>query len=102
MVIDEKTGDIIAPNGSIGFRWGEEGKWNLVPKKGRRNTKPRLSLIFDKDDVVEVLMPDFQTGVDVPMRRNVPVKKVTLNGKETLVATVFDLQLAQYGLRSWA
>ena len=98
VVIDEKTGDIIAPNGSIGFRWGEEGKWNLVPKKGRRNTKPRLSLIFDKDDVVEVLIPDFQTGVDVPMRRNVPVKKVTLNGKETLVATVFDLQLAQYGL----
>ncbi len=98
VVIDEKTGDIIAPNGSIGFRWGEEGKWNLVPKKGRRNTKARLSLIFDKDDVVEVLMPDFQTGVDIPMRRNVPVKKVTLNGKETLVTTVFDLQLAQYGL----
>lgn len=98
VVIDEKTGDIIAPNGSIGFRWGEEGKWNLVPKKGRRNTKPRLSLIFDKDDVVEVLMPDFQTGVDVPMRRNIPVKKVTLDGKEVLVATVFDLQLAQYGV----
>ncbi|MCK4840744.1 MAG: nitrate reductase subunit alpha [Methylococcales bacterium] len=98
VVIDEKTGDIIAPNGSIGFRWGEEGKWNLVPKKGRKNTKPRLSLVFDKDDVVEVLMPDFQTGVDVPMKRNVPVKKVTLNGKEVFVATVFDLQLAQYGL----
>lgn len=43
-------------------------------------------------------MPDFQTGVDVPMKRNVPVKKVTLNGKEVFVATVFDLQLAQYGL----
>ncbi|BCG63088.1 MAG: nitrate reductase/nitrite oxidoreductase, alpha subunit [Methyloprofundus sp.] len=98
VVIDEKTGNIIAPNGSIGFRWGEEGKWNLVSKKGRRNTKPRLSLLADKDDIVEVLMPDFQTGVDVPMKRNVPVKKVTLNGKEVFVATVFDLQLAQYGL----
>ncbi len=98
VVVDEKTGNIIAPNGSIGFRWGEEGKWNLVSKKDRKKTKPRLSLIFDKDDVVEVLMPDFQTGVDVPMKRNVPVKKVTLNGKEVFVATVFDLQLAQYGL----
>jgi len=98
VVVDEKTGDIIAPNGSIGFRWGEEGKWNLVSKKGRKKTKPRLSLIFDKDDVVEVLMPDFQSGIDVPMKRNVPVKKVTLNGKEVFVATVFDLQLAQYGL----
>ncbi len=98
VVIDETTGSIFAPNGSIGFRWGEEGKWNLLPKKGRRKTKPRLSLIFDKDDVVEVLMPDFQSGVDVPMRRNVPVKKVMLNGKVALVATVFDLQMAQYGI----
>lgn len=98
VVIDEKSGEIFAPNGSIGFRWGEDKKWNLLPKKGRKKTKPRLSLIFDKDDVVEVLMPDFQSGIDVPMRRNVPVKKITLNGKETLVATVFDLQLAQYGL----
>jgi nitrate reductase alpha subunit len=98
VVIDEKTGDIIAPNGSIGFRWGEEGKWNLVSKKGRKNTKPRLTLVFDKDNVVEVLMPDFQTGVDVPMKRNVPVKKVKLNGKDVFVATVFDLQMAQYGL----
>ncbi|KAF3981212.1 MAG: nitrate reductase subunit alpha [Methylococcales symbiont of Hymedesmia sp. n. MRB-2018] len=98
VVIDEKTGSIFAPNGSIGFRWGETGKWNLLPKKGGEKTKPRLSLIFDKDDVVEVLMPDFQSGVDIPMRRNVPVKKIMLNGKAVLVATVFDLQLAQYGV----
>ncbi len=98
VVIDEKTGDIFAPNGSIGFRWGEEGKWNLVSKKGRKNTKPRLSLIFDKDDTVDVLFPDFQSGIDVPRKRKVPVKKVIINGKETFVTTVFDLQLAQYGL----
>jgi len=98
VVIDEKTGDVLAPNGSIGFRWGEEGKWNLLSKKGRRNTKPRLSMIFDNDGVVDVLMPDFQSGVDVSMHRNVPTKKITLNGKDVLVATVFDLQLAQYGI----
>lgn len=98
VVIDEKTGDIIAPNGSIGFRWGEEGKWNLVSKKGRKNSKPRLSLIFDKDDTVDVLFPDFQSGIDLPMTRKVPVKKVKLNGKDVFVATVFDMQLAQYGL----
>jgi nitrate reductase alpha subunit len=29
LVIDETTGAIVAPAGSIGFRWGETGKWNL-------------------------------------------------------------------------
>jgi len=28
---DEETGNITVPTGSIGFRWGEEGKWNIVP-----------------------------------------------------------------------
>jgi nitrate reductase alpha subunit len=98
VVIDEKTGDVFAPNGSVGFRWGEEGKWNLLPKKGRRHTKPRLSMIFENDGIVDVLMPDFQSGADVSMHRNVPTKKITLNGKAVLVATVFDLQLAQYGI----
>jgi nitrate reductase alpha subunit len=34
VAIDEKTGEIVVPNGSIGFRWGEEGKWNLEEKDG--------------------------------------------------------------------
>ncbi len=31
VVFDERTGEPAVPNGSIGFRWGEEGmgKWNL-------------------------------------------------------------------------
>jgi nitrate reductase alpha subunit len=98
VVCDEKTGDIYAPNGSIGFRWGEEGKWNLVPKKGRKKAKPRLSLIFDKEEEVDVLFPDFDSGKDLGMHRNVPTKTLLLNGKKVKVATVFDLQLAQYGI----
>jgi nitrate reductase alpha subunit len=31
VVLDEATGEPVVPNGSIGFRWGEEGegRWNL-------------------------------------------------------------------------
>jgi nitrate reductase alpha subunit len=72
--------------------------YSVLPKKGRRHTKPRLSMIFENDGIVDVLMPDFQSGTDVSMHRNVPTKKITLNGKAVLVATVFDLQLAQYGI----
>ena len=99
VVIDEVSGDVIAPNGSIGFRWGEDGKWNLQAKKiSRKTSKPQLSLMTDKGDIAEVLFPDFQSGKDKPMKRNVPVKKLELNGKEVIVTTVFDLQLAQYGI----
>ncbi|WP_419607685.1 nitrate reductase subunit alpha [Thiolapillus sp.] len=99
VVLDEATGDVFTPNGSIGFRWGEKGKWNLLPrKKGRKEIQPRLSLVSDSDDVVEVQFPCFESGTDKGIRRNIPVKKIQINGKETLVATVFDLQLAQYGI----
>ena len=29
VAIDETTGQVVVPQGSIGFRWGEDGKWNL-------------------------------------------------------------------------
>ena len=32
---DDTKGEIVVPNGSIGFRWGEDGKWNLEEKAGR-------------------------------------------------------------------
>jgi len=34
LVIDDASGEIVAPGGSIGFRWGESGKWNLEMKQG--------------------------------------------------------------------
>ncbi len=100
VVLDEKTGNIVVPNGSIGFRWGEEGKWNLLPKNAadQQEIQARLSLVFDKDDIADVLFPSYESGIDEGMRRKVPVKKILINGKQTLVATVFDLQLAQYGI----
>jgi nitrate reductase alpha subunit len=27
------NGEMVAPNGSIGFRWGEKGKWNLEQRR---------------------------------------------------------------------
>lgn len=32
------TGNLVAPNGSIGFRWGEKGKWNW--SRWPRDRKP--------------------------------------------------------------
>jgi len=106
----EQSGDLVVPQGSIGFRWDESGRWNLEEKEGGagRDAKLRLSLIDDRDDVVEVAFPYFggierqhfrHTSHEAVLRRRVPVKRLRLaDGSETLAATVYDLMLAHYGL----
>ena len=55
---DEATGEIVVPNGSVGFRWGEKGKWNLEEKDSKsRETKLRLSLADVKDELADVASP---------------------------------------------
>ncbi|MFU8776441.1 MAG: nitrate reductase subunit alpha, partial [Roseovarius sp.] len=107
---DEASGQIVAPNGSIGFRWGEEGKWNLEQRAKGTDAQLRLSQIMDgdHDEIVGVDFPYFggaATGdfvkCDHPevLTRNIPARRVTLaDGSEALVATVFDLFCANYGL----
>ena len=36
LAFDELSGDLVAPNGSVGFRWGQSGKWNLEARGKRR------------------------------------------------------------------
>src|SRR5512139_675753 len=101
IVYDAKSKSFVAPNGSIGFRWGEEGKWNLLPKNsaGQQEIEAELTCINGKDDVASVGFPHYQPGEDKLLYRNVPVRKVKLaSGEDVLVTSVFDLQLAQYGI----
>ena len=100
VVCDEETGNYTVPNGSIGFRWGEEGRWNLKLKHGDTGpgTRPQLSFCAGADDVVSVAFPHFESAGGRIVNRKVPVRRLRLNGEEVLVATVFDLQLAQYGV----
>ncbi|WP_018151853.1 nitrate reductase subunit alpha [Leeia oryzae] len=110
LLIDEASGEIVAPNGTIGFRWGEDklndgakvGRWNLEMKDGGsgREVDPRLSLQSVADEVVSVGFPYFGgNDANEVLRRNVPVKRVQLaDGTTALVATVYDLMLANYGV----
>ena len=53
--------EVGVPRGSIGFRWGEKGKWNLEEKDSRGNAvELRLSLAPVKDDVA----PSGRPGVN--------------------------------------
>ena len=110
VALDSRSGDLVAPNGSVGFRWGEKGKWNLEERGSQGETRLRMTLAGsnDHDEVVGVGFPYFG-GVatdnfvrcDFPdvLTRNIPCKTVQLaNGGEARVATVFDLLCASYGL----
>ena len=105
---DETSGDVVVPNGSVGFRWGEKGKWNLEERDSKgHDTKLRLSLVDNRDEFADVAFPyfgnrehDHFAGTDHPsvLVRKVPVKRVALNDGEALVTTVFDLFAANYGV----
>ena len=94
---DEASGNAVVPEGSIGFRWGEAGKWNLEQK----GLIPRLSL--RGNEAAKVAFPYFggiahehfaANSQSEVLERDVPVARVG----EHLVATVYDLLLANYGV----
>ncbi len=97
---DEKENHPKMPMGSSGHRWGEEkGKWNLLLKDSvdGSDIDPRLSFLKEHDGVIQVDLDDF--GIADSHQRGVPTKKLkTVDGKEVIVTTVYDVLMAQYGV----
>ncbi|HET9663798.1 MAG TPA: nitrate reductase subunit alpha [Burkholderiales bacterium] len=112
----DEHGKVVLPNGAIGFRWGpdgrpDQGQWNLEAKEAQhgREVKLRLSALEGGQGAAaaRVGFPYFggiasehfahNPASDV-LVRTVPVARVAVSGGEALVATVFDLQAAQYGI----
>ncbi len=109
VAFDENSGNVIAPNGSIGFRWGEEGKWNIVPadSKSGKETKLQKSFLDSHDEILPVAFPYFggiehehfqNNEQEDVLLRNLPVKTLNLKDGKMPVVTVFDLLCANYGV----
>ncbi len=114
MALNEESGELVVPQGSIGYRWPKDketaGKWNLEPKDGEtgENVSLALSLLGSHDETLAVTFPYFggrahEHFIGNPqdgdtLTRNVPVRRVKLARGEGRVATVFDLMCAHYGL----
>jgi nitrate reductase alpha subunit len=109
-------GKAVLPHGSIGFRWdATQGKWNLENKEARHGDDVSLKLSLTEDmphQVVDVAFPYF-AGIDTPhftanaqdgdiVVRKAPAYRIRLGKegehRESLVATVFDLLAAHYGI----
>lgn len=65
IALDEKSGSMVAPNGSIGYRWGEAGEWNLEERAGGADTNLKMSLVLEEDH-------DEIAGVDFPYFGGMP------------------------------
>lgn len=97
VLLDAGTGEPVVPNGSLGFRWGEQeepGRWNLRLE----GVDPALTLYGREGaEAVPVELARFDVGPTEgggSLTRGVPATRV--GGR--LVTTVFDLTMAQYGV----
>jgi len=117
VAIDASSGDLVVPNGSIGFRWGEEGRWSLDPLSsttaaaGDPSSQAAIQLALStaegEHEVVDIALPYFggrthehfeaSEHPEIQQRR-VPARKLVVDGQECYVATVYDLMLAHYGV----
>ncbi|HMR49676.1 MAG TPA: nitrate reductase subunit alpha [Arachnia sp.] len=92
---NKATASTAVPNGSMGFRYSEDGagQWNLE----LGDIEPALTFHDDADaEAVEVALPCFEDprGEGSIITRGVPARRIG----DKLVTTVFDLMLAQYGV----
>jgi len=118
----DDTGRAVLPHGSIGFRWGPEGRddagrWNLEAREARHGGEVKLKLSVAEDgaqtyEVADVALPYFgdiahphftaNASCQGVNRVRVPAARLRIGkgdqSHEALVATVFDLQAAQYGI----
>ena len=113
VAIDDATGELVVPNGSIGFRWGQKeggdlGKWNLDARDAQgHDLRLRLSLLGGHDDVAPVAFPYFGgkhhdyfqgSAHDEILVRNLPAVRVSTDHGDELAVSVYDLLMANYGL----
>jgi nitrate reductase alpha subunit len=101
VVLDEESDYLVVPPGSVGFRWGETGRWNLDlhdPVSGAP-IRPRLSLLEVREGEETVAFPYYGAdGHPALLERRVPVKRIAVGGETVSVTTVFDLLTANYGV----
>jgi nitrate reductase alpha subunit len=98
---DEKDDRPKVPGGSMGSRWAtkDKGQWNLKLEDVVDGSAidPVLTFLGSSDKDVLVVFDDFADAK--ALERGVPARWInTADGKRVLVATVFDLLMAQYGV----
>ncbi|MBK7801084.1 MAG: nitrate reductase subunit alpha [Chloracidobacterium sp.] len=99
LIWDELSDSPKMPSGTVGHRWGEQqGKWNLEFKDPSDDSDilPKLTLIDGDKNNVEVVTREFGEGTVA--KRGVPTRTIETEDGPVIVATVYDLMMAQFGV----
>ena len=121
----DESGKVVLPQGAIGFRWGpdgraDQGQWNLEAKEARhgKDVKLKLSVLEGEQPSTETAKVGFPYfgGIEsakfpeqrarataatcwcAPCRSSASRSARKARNASALVATVFDLQVANYGV----
>ena len=102
VVYDQKQAAFVVPNGTLGQHYDQGAKWNLelTDEKGQ-SIDPLLSAADLADaQTVEIDFPAFSNDGNSVINRHIPAKKQKFaDGSEHWLVTVYDLLLAQYGVK---
>lgn len=100
VIFDEAAGGLMVPNGTMGQRWEEDKKWNLIlENEDGSKVEPALTVEGHNEEWVEIVFPYFDNAGNGVFKRVIPAMKVTLaDGTERYAATVYDLMMSQYGV----
>ncbi|MBI5582064.1 MAG: nitrate reductase subunit alpha [Deltaproteobacteria bacterium] len=100
-LFDATSGRFVVPNGSIGFRWNEEGRWNLKLKDSATDAAvdPLLTFAQSSQRWVRVHSPLFDLKGAGTRAGVVPVMQLQTPAGRVIVTTVFDLLAAHLGVR---
>ncbi|HEY9869183.1 MAG TPA: nitrate reductase subunit alpha [Candidatus Obscuribacterales bacterium] len=101
-VIDEASGELRMPKGTVGHRWQKKkGEWNLKLEDSQSGEPidPQLFLAERSDETAPVEFADFSDGTSgETVTRGIPARWVETVSGPCLVTTVMELYLGQYGV----
>jgi nitrate reductase alpha subunit len=98
--VDAISGELVCPSGSSGQRWQKDkGFWNLqyIDAETGSEYEPLLSFIDSNDEILELEFTDFVQKKR--HKRGVPVRYLKTTKGKIPCATVYDLLMAQFGVR---
>jgi nitrate reductase alpha subunit len=102
VVLDELSGQLRLPKGTVGHRWQQQrGQWNLQLEDAISGAaiRPQLELGDRAGRAVSLGLTDFSEGLTPQTRRRqVPALEVATVTGPVLVTTVMELYYAQYGV----
>src|SRR5690625_1696780 len=93
VLIDGITDDVIVPNGTMGQRWEDGVKWNLIlENEDGSKIDPKMTVVQEDSEWVEIAFPYFDNNENGTFTRSIPVKKLNMaDGTTRLVTTVYDV-----------